>query len=488
MEAAAHAHHEHHEMPTSGRALSVVALSATLHCLTGCAIGEVLGMIIGTALGFSDLGTIALAVALAFLFGYSLTSLPLLRAGLALGAVIPIAFASDTLSIAVMEIVDNVIMVVVPGAMEAGVGDVLFWGALSVALVIAGVFAFPVNRWLLARGKGHTAVHETGIHGGPPVKLVGAVAVVAAVFGTTVLLAEAFSDEGDGHGGERAGQSEQAGGHSGSTGAAAEGGARPETVRGLAVSSNGMTLELASNELPQARRSELRFRIVDSDGRPVRDYEVEQEKRMHLIVVRRDMAGFQHLHPKLGSDGTWSTPLTLGEAGSYRVFADFMREGKKETLAADLAVDGPVDWRPLPPPSATAKTATGYEVRLDAAGSQAGRETALSFTVSRGGQTVETEPYLGAGGHLVALREGDLAYLHVHPAEAAGGEGHEAGRGTAVEFETDFPTAGAYRLFLQFKHGGRVHTAAFTRQVNTSAGTSEMGKAPAEQDGGHHGE
>ena len=125
-------------MPTSGRELDAVALSATLHCLTGCAIGEVLGMVIGTALGFSDLGTIALAVALAFLFGYGLTSLPLLRSGLALGAVIPIALASDTLSIAVMEIVDNAIMLIIPGAMDAGLDDVLFWGALSFALVIAG--------------------------------------------------------------------------------------------------------------------------------------------------------------------------------------------------------------------------------------------------------------------------------------------------------------------------------------------------------------
>jgi hypothetical protein len=127
MEATAHAHDHHHHEPTSGRALDTVSLSATLHCLTGCAIGEVLGMIIGTALGFSDLGTIALAVVLAFFFGYTLTSLPLLRAGLALSAVIPIALASDTLSIATMEIVDNAIMLIVPGAMEAGAGDVLFW-------------------------------------------------------------------------------------------------------------------------------------------------------------------------------------------------------------------------------------------------------------------------------------------------------------------------------------------------------------------------
>ncbi|HEU0023126.1 MAG TPA: DUF4396 domain-containing protein [Thermoleophilaceae bacterium] len=183
-----HAHH--HEMPTSGSALTGVALSATLHCLTGCAIGEVAGMVIGTSLGFSDLGTIALAVALAFLFGYALTSLPLLRAGLALGVVVPIALASDTLSIAVMEVVDNALMLVIPGAIDAGVGDLLFWGSLSVALVVAGAVALPVNRWLIARGKGHAVVHETGIHGGPSPQVVGAIAAAAAVFGTAVLVAE----------------------------------------------------------------------------------------------------------------------------------------------------------------------------------------------------------------------------------------------------------------------------------------------------------
>ncbi len=145
--------------------LNAVAFAATVHCLTGCAIGEVAGMVIGTALGFSDLGTIALAVALAFLFGYTLTSLPLLRAGMALGAVIPIALASDTLSIAVMEIVDNVIMLAVPGAMEAGLGSLLFWASLAFALLIAGLIALPVNRLLIARGKGHAVVHRTGVHG-----------------------------------------------------------------------------------------------------------------------------------------------------------------------------------------------------------------------------------------------------------------------------------------------------------------------------------
>jgi hypothetical protein len=182
---------ERHEMPTEGAALNGLALSATLHCLTGCAIGEIAGMVIGTAAGLSNVTTIVLSIALAFLFGYSLTSLPLLRAGLALGAVIPIALASDTLSIGLMETVDNLIMVVVPGALHAGLGDILFWGSLSFALAVAGAAAFPLNRWLIARGKGHAAVHKTGIHGGPPVRLVAAIAVGAAVFGTVVLAAEA---------------------------------------------------------------------------------------------------------------------------------------------------------------------------------------------------------------------------------------------------------------------------------------------------------
>jgi hypothetical protein len=150
-------------------------------------------MAIGTALGFSNWGTVALAVALAFLFGYTLTSLPLLRAGLALSAVIPIALASDTFSIAVMEIVDNLVMIVVPGAMEAGLGSLLFWGSLSFALSVAFVVAVPVNRWLIARGKGHAAVHRTGIHGGPSPRVVGTILAVAFAFGTTVLAAEALT-------------------------------------------------------------------------------------------------------------------------------------------------------------------------------------------------------------------------------------------------------------------------------------------------------
>ena len=144
----------------SDATLNRVALSATAHCLTGCAIGEVLGVAIGTALGWSNLPTIVLAVALAFVFGYSLTMVPLLRAGLAFATAVPLALASDTLSIAVMEIVDNGVLLLVPGAMEAGLDEPLFWGSLAFALAVAFVAAFPVNRWLIARGKGHAVVHE----------------------------------------------------------------------------------------------------------------------------------------------------------------------------------------------------------------------------------------------------------------------------------------------------------------------------------------
>ena len=142
------------------QSLNRLAFSATVHCLSGCAVGEVLGMIIGTALGWSDLATILLAVGLAFLFGYTFTSIPLLRSGMALATVIPLALASDTLSIAIMEIVDNAIMLLIPGAMEAGVGDIGFWAALAVALLIAGAAAYPVNRWLISRGKGHAVIHQ----------------------------------------------------------------------------------------------------------------------------------------------------------------------------------------------------------------------------------------------------------------------------------------------------------------------------------------
>ena len=146
---------EHH----SEQSLNRVAFSATIHCLTGCAIGEVLGMIIGTALDWGNRETIVLSIVLAFLFGYALTMLPLLRGGMTLAAAIPVALAADTLSITIMELVDNAIILVIPGAMEAGLSDLLFWGSLAGALLVAGVAAYPANRWLIARGRGHAVVH-----------------------------------------------------------------------------------------------------------------------------------------------------------------------------------------------------------------------------------------------------------------------------------------------------------------------------------------
>ena len=462
MEAATHSQQHHEPLPTSGAALNGVAFSATLHCLTGCAIGEVTGMIIGTALGFSNWGTIGLAVALAFLFGYTLTSLPLLRAGLALSVVVPIALATDTFSIAVMEIVDNGIMLSIPGAMHAGVGDILFWGALSVALVVAGVIAYPVNRWLITKGRGHAVLHETGIHGGPPIRLVAFVAAAAAVFGTTVLVGEAVGG-GDDDAGHMAASGES---HEKKMPASEHGGGEkePDAVRGLAVAENGLKLKLDRTELPRGRQTKLSSTVVGSDGNAVRDLEVEHTKRMHVILVRRDMSGFQHLHPKLAGDGKWSTDVEVKDAGSYRVFADFKRRGENNTLAADLAVDGPLDSRPMAPVGDTADAGDGYQVELTGGSSRAGEEAEFGFHVTRNGGEVAVQDYLGAEGHLVALREGDLAYLHVHPVEA----GHDAVAAEGkepIKFATEFPSDGRYGLFLQIKHQGKVHTAAFTREV-----------------------
>lgn len=157
-----HAHHAAHGTPPAAgnsASLTRTAISATLHCLTGCAIGEVLGMVIGTALGWGNGATIVLAVMLAFAFGYALTMLPLLRSGMTLRSALRVALAADTASIAIMEIVDNMLMLAIPGAMSAGLGHPLFWGSLAASLAIAGVVAVPVNRWLIARGRGHALVH-----------------------------------------------------------------------------------------------------------------------------------------------------------------------------------------------------------------------------------------------------------------------------------------------------------------------------------------
>ena len=163
---AGHGHVGHAMSGAGAVSLNRLATSATVHCLTGCAIGEVLGMVIGTGLRWSNGATIAISVALAFVFGYGLTMIPLLRSGLATGAAVRLALAADSVSIAIMEVVDNAIMLLIPGAMDAGLGAPLFWGSLLVALLIAGLAAFPVNRWLIAHGRGHAVVHEHHGHHG----------------------------------------------------------------------------------------------------------------------------------------------------------------------------------------------------------------------------------------------------------------------------------------------------------------------------------
>jgi hypothetical protein len=220
------------------------------------------------------------------------------------------------------------------------------------------------------------------------------------------------------------------------------GGMQADMVRGLSSAEHGLRLVVDTPELTRGRTQPLTFRILDEDGRTVRDFDVEHTKRLHLIVARRDLVGFQHLHPRQLSDGSWTTPLRLAQAGSYRVFADFVHDGTAQTLATDVRVDGAADLQPLPAPAAVARDGA-YEVHM----------RGLRFSVTRDGRPVSVEPYLGARGHLVALRDGDLAFLLVHPAE------------DRLAFDAVFPAAGRYRLFLQFKAAGRVHTVAFTKDV-----------------------
>jgi hypothetical protein len=294
-----------------------------------------------------------------------------------------------------------------------------------------------------------------------PKQLATFVAVLAVLFAGGAVAGQLI--DADPHGGDADAHGSDAG-HQGGSGGSAEsahgaekglhGAGAAQPVRGLAVAENGLRLVVDDPELARGRDERLRFRVVDERAATVRDFDVEHTKRMHLIVARRDLTGFQHLHPEKAKDGSWFVRLRLDEAGSYRLFADFTRDGEAITLASDLRVDGDADLAPLPAPQPTSVSDGGYDVRLDASSAGAGEESELRFTITRDGRPVDTEPYLGAGGHLVALREGDLAFLHVHPED------------DGVRFAATFPTEGRYRLFLQFKHEGRVQTVAFTREVS----------------------
>ena len=200
------------------------------------------------------------------------------------------------------------------------------------------------------------------------------------------------------------------------------------------------------------------FRILDPRGVAVTHFDVAHERKMHLIVVRRDLTGYQHLHPTLDANGRWRVALRLPDAGVYRVYADFGTGGRSMTLATDLFVAG--SFRPSPLPDVAAvDTTAGYRAELSAQNATAGGSAEISYDLSRGGRPLaDIEPYLGAGGHLVALREGDLAFLHVHPEEST-----ISGR---IRFGASLPSAGRYRLFLQFRHDGRVRTVAHTLEVS----------------------
>jgi hypothetical protein len=229
--------------------------------------------------------------------------------------------------------------------------------------------------------------------------------------------------------------------------------------KGLLVSQNGYSFRLAESTAAAGTAVPVAFTIEGPDGEPVTEFDVEHEEDLHLIAVRRDFSGFQHVHPEMAADGTWTTTLDLS-AGQWRLFADFKATGADAvTLGNDLAVRG--KYRPAAPPTdSVTSTVDGYTVTLDG-DLTAGAEAKLTLTVSRDGRPVtDLEPYLGAYGHLVALREGDLAYLHVHP-DGTPGDG-ETEPGPDVVFYAAVPSDGGYRLFLDFKHEGVVRTAGFT--------------------------
>jgi hypothetical protein len=236
---------------------------------------------------------------------------------------------------------------------------------------------------------------------------------------------------------------------------------------GLQISQDGYTLVAERTLLDGTPGAPFRFRIAGPDGAAVREFELDHERELHLIVVGRDLRRYAHLHPSRASDGTWSVDLPRLAPGAYRAFADFAVAGGPElTLGVDLTVPGATRSTAVPP-AATTATVDDYEVAL-AGSPTAGSDSELELTVTRGGEPVtDLSPYLGAAGHLVAIRAGDLAYLHVHPLD-------ETERtGPTVRFAVDVPSAGDYRLFFDFSHEGGVRTAAFTVHV------------PADGDGRH---
>lgn len=253
--------------------------------------------------------------------------------------------------------------------------------------------------------------------------------------------------------------------------------AAAEIPGGLLVAQDGYRLDLVQAQVPSAASAPVRLRILGPNGAPLTAYATEHGKQLHLIAVRRDLTGFQHVHPRLDASGTWSTTLDTSVPGDYRVFADFRPEGREDglTLGSDLAVPGAFDPAPFPPESRRS-TVDGYTVDLRG-DLVPGTDAKLTLSVAKAGAPIrDLDPYLEAYGHLVALRNGDLAYLHVHPAGAPGDGATTAG--PEIEFYAKVPSPGRYRLFLDFSHGGVVRTAEFTLAAAQPDGATTDPAAP----------
>jgi len=305
-----------------------------------------------------------------------------------------------------------------------------------------------------------------------PAKVIGFVAALAAVFGITLGAGRLFGPVGTlaASAGHDTHSSMQPGTQGGADAAGTE--PRADAAHlpgGLQVSQDGYTLRLSQSELAAGSDSPVLFVIEGPDGKPVTDYTPQHEKELHLIAVRRDFSGFQHVHPIRSVEGTWSTTLAL-TPGSWRLFADFATPGAEPmTLGADVSVAGTFTPKAPPAPDLNTATVDGYTVSLT--GELApGKDSELTLSVSRANEPVtDLDPYLGAYGHLVALRAGDLAYLHVHP-EGSPGDGATQ-PGPDVTFGASVPSPGTYHLYLDFQHQGVVHTAAFTMTAGSGAAT-----------------
>jgi hypothetical protein len=256
-----------------------------------------------------------------------------------------------------------------------------------------------------------------------------------------------------------------------------------DTPAGLTSSRGGYTLTPITTTIVPGTVEDFSFRITGPDGNPVTRFDTEHDKQMHLIVVRRDTAGYQHLHPEMTPDGTWRVPMHLPDGGTYRLFADFVPSGGQDRkLGVDVSVPG--TFAPAVFAPSRVAQVDGYQVRLDGE-LAAGRSSPVTLTVTKHGRPVtDLQPYLGAYGHLVALRGSDLAYLHVHP-EGAPGDGRTPA-GPAITFQAEVPSADGYRLFLDFQHQDRVRTAEFTIDARTTSASQST--PPSSGDGhGHHG-